>query len=133
MKKRQKKGMSLEECVEKARKYIGQQGFCILCYDVIGSGEISDFEKVFSRMNLDISKRFKGYLCNHPEISCSELGSIGLRDRFETYRGDMASACVNSPEGVKEIIQYHQRKYQESVPLRFVVGRDYRDPVLREI
>ena len=125
--------MSLEKCVEKAKEYVEQQGFCILCYDVVGSGNIPNLLEVFSRMNSDISKRFKVYLCNHPEISCSELGAIGLRDRFEIYRGDMASACVNSSEGVKSIMQYHEKKYKESVPLRFVVGRDYRDPVLKEI
>lgn len=123
-----KNSMTLEECVENAEKHIFQQGFCILCYDIVGSSLMQEgFSIVFSEMNKDLTNRFNEYLCNYPEID-----SIGLRNKFETYSGDMASACVNSSTGVKKIIEYQQKMYRE-IPLRFAVAGHYSDKILKQL
>jgi hypothetical protein len=124
--------LSLDECVHSAEFFINKNGLCILAYDVIGSGKLISvlgaerFSLDFAEMNSDLNIHFRKYLVN------SEFNSKGLRDRFEIYRGDMASACVNSAEGVGEIIDF-QRKNYVAIPLRWVVAENYWDEILKRI
>jgi hypothetical protein len=124
--------MSLDECVKNSAGIISRRGLCILAYDVIGSEDIckvlgcKKFSRKFYSMNSDLNNQFKKYLVN------SQFDSVGLRNRFEIYRGDMASACVNSSDGVRQIIFYQSQTYPD-LPLRWVVAENYWDKVLRQI
>ncbi len=129
--------MSLEECTEKAREGISTAGYCILAYDIIGSSRLAGirgrtFWDRWKHMNLDITNKFKHYLYICPDFKEDAHLFRGLTDKFEIIGGDQASACVISAQGVKEIIQYQMYTYPE-IPLRFVVGTRYDDPVLKRI
>lgn len=119
--------MGLRRCVTLAEKFVGEQGFCILAYDVVGSSrmDLNFFVLTRDSMKRDLNRRFKEYF--HPGF-----GGIGVRDRFDVYSGDMASACINSAEGVEKIIIYHRENYG-NFPVRWAVAKHYSDRVLRRL
>lgn len=122
-----KVSMSLKRCVSLADRFVNEQGFCILAYDVIGSSrmDLNFFISTRDFMKEDLNKRFRKYF--HPGF-----GTIGIRDRFDTYRGDSAGACIGSAEGVEKIIIYQGENYVH-FPVRWVVAKHYSDKNLKGI
>jgi hypothetical protein len=116
-----KYSMSLKRCVSLANKFVGEQGFGILAYDIIGSSQMDlrFFLDTRDVLREDLNARFKEYF--HPGF-----GVYGLRDRFEISSGDKASACIGSSEGVEKIILYHWENYV-NFPVRWVVAKHFRD------
>jgi hypothetical protein len=119
--------MGLKRCVSLANRFIVEQGFCILAYDVVGSSkmELGFFLETRNALRDDLNNRFKVYLHKGFETR-------GVRERFEIYRGDIASACVGSVEGVRQIINYHTENYGH-FPVRWAVAKRYSDVALKRL
>jgi len=124
---RTKYSMSLKRCLSLANKFVGEQGFCILAYDVIGSSqmELKFFLDMRDALRDDLNVRFKEYF--HPG-----LGVYGLRDRFEISSGDKASACIRSSEGAEKIILYHGENYVNFL-VRWAVAKHFSDSAFKRI
>ncbi len=119
--------MGVRRCVSLADRFIGEQGFCILAYDVIGSSkmELRFFLDTRDALRDDLNNRFKEYF--HPGFE-----SLGIRDKFDIYSGDKASACIGSSQGVRQIIVYHKENYL-NFPVRWAVAKHFSAVVLKRI
>ncbi len=103
-----KKGLTIEECVRRAEKFIGSQSVCLLLYDIKGSRnfEVNEFiqkSKYMPKNDLDFRGIFK--------------------KGFQIYRGDGAVAGINSAEIIPEIVNY-QKKMFPDVQLYWSVAKD---------
>ena len=118
-----KKGLSIEDCIEKSRKFIFKYGSCLLLFDVKNSRSFKDRQKLnddlFGMME-DLNKKFDAYL---PQ---NNLASIKKEKGFVSLLGDGSWAGVNSPGVVEEIINYQKRKYPH-IPLYWGIAKDGRD------
>ena len=121
---RHPKGFSIDECVEKAARYISENGSCLLLFDVIGSRKYDTYEtrntlqqRIFA-MAKDINSRFDRYfpLSNINCICDYEKG-------FEKILGDGSWAAINDASVIPEIIQYQKTHYPD-VPLYWGVAID---------
>ena len=125
-----KKGMSLEECVNKAREDISEQGMCYLAFDVVGSSNMDNgfFHKTILSLRDDLNKKFMKYFVG----DIYKKKCAGVRGCFETYRADSAGTYISSPNAVKEIIEYTKENYSD-FPLRWAVAKDPRDKEIRSL
>lgn len=117
------KGMSLEECVEKARKFIFKYGSCLLLFNVKNSKKFKDRQELnYNLFNMmqDLNKKFEEYL---PE---NNLASIRKEKGFVSLLGDGSWAGITSPGIIAEIINYQKREYPE-IPLYWGIAKDGRD------
>lgn len=125
MDKKARDSMSLERCVSLAENYVHEQGFCILAYDVVGSSQmdLNFFLSARDALRDDLNLRFKEYFHKG-------FGTYGVRDSFDIYSGDKASACIGSAEGVRQIITFHTENYF-SFPVRWAVAKHFSDRRLK--
>ncbi len=113
------KGLSIEECVRRAQKYITKQGACLLLFDVKGFSDMSIYlrTKRFNKMVRDLNKTFSDYLpINSLAILTPEKG-------FRVGRGDSGLAGICSAEIIPKIVEYQKAKYPE-LPLYWSVAKD---------
>jgi hypothetical protein len=124
------KGMSLEECLEKAEKYISEQGMCYLAFDVQESSKMSRdfFYKKISSLKKDINKNFMKYFVG----DVFGENSRGIRGYLEISRGDSAGTYISSPKAIKEIIDYTKKNYPD-FPLKWAVAKDCRDAEIKKL
>jgi len=115
------KGLSLEECVEKARKFIFKYGSYLLLFDVKNSRKFEDRQKLngdLVKMMKDLNEKFGEYL---PE---NNLAVPSRKEKgFEVLLGDGSRAGINSPAIAEEIINYQKREYPE-IPLYWEIAKD---------
>jgi hypothetical protein len=114
------KGMSVEECVEKAEKLISKHGICLLLFDVKNSRGFADREKL--RINLlnmmkDLNEKFRDYF---PE---NNLTSPTKRKGFEDLLGDGSWAGIDFPYAIEEIINYQKEAYPK-IELYWGIAKD---------
>jgi|TARA_B100002003_G_C14135459_1_gene546051 hypothetical protein len=117
------KGSTLEQCVEKAEKYISQNGVCVLVYDVKNSSSKDDLQSIYitlDKINEDLNVRFAKFIPNEPfGYDCQGHG-------FQSYMGDSAFSAVNSTSGIKEIIEYTHQSYPD-IEFHWEIAKDYWD------
>jgi hypothetical protein len=115
------KGMPIEECVNRAEKFISKNKICLLLFDVKNSGGFADKQKLFYdlfEMEKDFNKRFDKYL---PE---NKLANPSRKEKgFSFALGDGSWAGINSKEAVKEIIDYQRENYPD-IPLYWSIAKD---------
>jgi len=120
-----RKGLTVEECVKKARKYIKKYGTCLLWFDVVRSRDFSDTTKLVMRLKVmmqDLNHKFGKYFPknNLAVIFRTEKG-------FQVLHGDCSWAGINNAEIIPEIIRYQKEKYPD-IPLWWGVAKDgYKD------
>jgi len=115
------KGLTIDECVEKAEEIISQQGQCLLLFDVKGSRKVPDRNKLtldLIEMIKDISTQFDEYF---PE---NTLAVYGRQEKgFMHLLGDASWTGINSSEAIPKIVQYQRENYPE-IPLAWGVAID---------
>lgn len=119
--KKKSKGLSVEDCVSKAEKLISEQGACLLLWDVIGSSNYEDRNKLSKDlfvMMKDFNKKFSKYF---PKNSLATLTREEIG--FECLLGDGAWAGINSSKVIPEIIEYQKQKYP-SIHLYWGIAKD---------
>ncbi len=121
MKEKKKRGLTVEGCVVKAKKYISKYRMCLLIFDVKGSRDFPDkrwlIRKLKSMME-DLNSEFGDYFPknNLATISRTEKG-------FYFLHGDSSWVGINNAEIIPEIIKYQKEKYPE-VPVYWAVAKD---------
>jgi len=105
-----RKGMSLEDCVKTADRFISQEGLCLLLFDVVNSRKHSDRRYLNDRlkeMMADFNDTFADYFPLH---------DIAVRGRYEKgfqhLLGDGSWAGINSLEVIPKIMDYHSKNYE---------------------
>ncbi|MDD5012517.1 MAG: hypothetical protein PHQ66_02640 [Candidatus Nanoarchaeia archaeon] len=113
--------MSLEECVEKARKFVFEYGSCLLFFDVKGSRNFKDRQKLNDDLLImmeDLNGKFS------ESFQKNNLAVQSKREKgFATLLGDGSWAGITSPAIVEEIINYQKREYPE-IQLYWGVAKD---------
>lgn len=109
--KKKKKGLTVSECVKKARKYIKEYGICLLWFDVRGSRrlDLRQLRRRLEAMIKDLNSKFADYF---PEndlavINRSEKGFPGI------ILGDLSYVGINDAEIIPEIVKYQKEKYPD--------------------
>jgi hypothetical protein len=120
---RKKRSMRVGNCVAKARKYIDEQGMCLLLFDVKGFKKLPDeLKDKLPAMANDLNSRFRDYF---PENSL--LGIPGRIDKgFKLIGGDGFAAGINNPDIIPEIRKYQKTKYPD-IPVYWGVAKDCYD------
>lgn len=124
----------MKTCVALADRFVSEQGFCVLAYDVVGSTKIepSFFDRKRYQLRDDLNERFKVYFHPGYDEIFGGCDNIGIRGRFDICFGDSASACIGSAEGVEKIILYHKENYKD-FPVRWVVVDKFWRSALKRI
>jgi len=114
------KGLSIDDCIEKAKEYIDTNGTCLFLFDVKGSKKLDPHEMFYTlrTMMADLNDKFAPYL---PE------NDLAVYDRKETgfvfLLGDASWAGINSADVIRPIVEYQQKHYP-GLPLYWGVARD---------
>lgn len=119
------KGLSIEECVDKAREYITDQGICLLLFDVKGSRKVKDRNNLQNRLKImiqDLNFRFSDYF---PENSLASpiLGASTNEKGFQVLLGDGSWAGINHADIIPEICDYQKTNYPD-IPVYWGVAKD---------
>lgn len=124
-KEKKKKGLTVDECVKKAREYISKNRMCLLVFDVKGSRKFPNKQtliNVLLMMIKDINSRFNRYF---PKVG--PFGNkTGFRAGFRDLFGDSSWAVINNAEIIPKIIEYQQENYPD-IPLHWGVAKDLQD------
>ena len=115
-----KKGLTIEECVKKAEKFIESQGVCLLLYDIKGSRnfEINEFIQKRAEIQESLNNKFSKYMPKN------DLDFRGIfKKGFQLQRGDAAVAGINSAEIIPEIVKYQKEMFPD-VQLYWSVAKD---------
>ena len=115
-----KKGLTIDECVRRAKEFIDDQGVCLLIYDIKGSRnfEINEFVKKRLEMKERLNNKFSK---NMPENDL-DFRTI-FKKGFQIQRGDAAVAGINSAEIIPEIVNYQKEMFPD-VPLYWSVAKN---------
>ena len=115
------KGLSIENCVNKAEKLISEYGICLLLFDVKGSSNFKDSNRLIKQlfeMMKDLNTKFSDYLPKN------KLATLTREERgFECLLGDGSWAGINSSEAVKKIAKYQEENYPH-IPLYWGIAKD---------
>jgi len=131
-----KKGLTIDECVKRAEKFIDSQGVCLLFYDIKGSGKMCDRENIKGSLNLtaeefvqkiedmkeSLNTKFSKYM---PKNNLRYKGKK-FEKGFQIYRCDSASAGINSAEIIPGIVNYQKEMFPD-LPLYWSVAKDLFD------
>lgn len=121
-KEKKKKGLTVDECVKKAREYISKNRMCLLVFDVRGSRKFLDqrrLNKVLLPMIEDINDKFSRYL--------PRVGPFGNKTGFsDLFFGDSSWAIINDAEIIPKIIEYQKEQYPD-IPLHWGIAKDLLD------
>ena len=115
-----KKGLTIEECVRRAKKFIDSQGVCLLLYDIKESRnfEVNEFVQKRREMQESLNNKFSKYMPKN------DLDFMGIfKKGFQIYRGDAAVAGINSAEIIPEIVKYQKEMFPD-VQLYWSVAKD---------
>jgi len=114
------KGMTLEECVDKAREYIAANGTCLFLFDVKGSKNFDPrglMDRLRSMME-DLNSQFAQYLPEN-DLAVYERKETG----FVFILGDASWAGINTADVIPTIVEYQQQHYPD-IPLYWGVAKD---------
>jgi len=117
-----RKGLTVEECVKKARKYIKKYEMCLLWFDVVRSRDFPDATKLVYRLKAmmkDLNYKFSDYLPknNLAVMIRTEKGFSRL------FRFDSSYAAINNAEIILEIVKYQKEQYPD-IPLWWGIAKD---------
>jgi len=115
------KGLSIEECVDKAREYITDQGICLLLFDVKGSRKVKDQNNLQNRLEImmqDLNSKFSDYF---PENSLA--APTRIEKGFQVLLGDGSWAGINHTDIIPEIYDYQKTNYPD-IPVYWGVAKD---------
>jgi hypothetical protein len=120
--KKRKKGLSLEECIKRADKYIAEQGLCVLAMDVKNSGkylreDANAYTDKLRGMVRDLNHAFALYLPTNKIVNGAE------EKGFKIVRGDQVIGAIDSVEAIRKIHDYQVEHYPE-LPLYWGVAKD---------
>lgn len=118
---RRKIGLTIEECVGRAERFIEMNGRCYLAMDVIGSSRMDTdlfYEKI-AQVEKEINENFMQYFLGDVHWG----RSAGMKGYFEICRGDKLGTYVNSAEAVEELINFYEKNYSD-FPARWAVGKE---------
>ena len=117
----EEKGLTLRRCINRARKFIDQNGLCLLVFDVKSSRSYNPevFINKLEELRDDLNSNFSHYM---PE---NQLRSphVPKESGFILILGDMGVAGINSVDAVSEIRKYHEENYPD-FPVYWSVARD---------
>lgn len=114
------KGLSIDECVERARSILSSQQAYLLLYDVSSSTSrpYPLVKQEMRRLNDGIMERFAPYLPRN------DLRVPGTHERgFAIIRGDSGVGAVNDEEVLPRIIDYQQQEHP-GLRLAWSVAKD---------
>jgi len=101
-----KKGMTLDECLIKAEKFISENEKCLLLFDVVNSKTSSNrnqLNKDLQIMMSDLNQKFENYFPEH------DLAVYNRTEKGFTYLlGDGSWTGINSVEIIPKIIEYQK-------------------------
>lgn len=118
------KGISVSKCVDKAQKYIKDNGVCLFLFDVKGSKQYEDrqllqskLKDLISDMNIEFDQYFpKNNLATETR---EEKGFYGLL-------GDGSWVGINNSEVIPQIVEFMNEKLP-NVSFHFNVAKDGHD------
>jgi len=124
------KGMSIEDCVDKAKKYISENGLCLFMFDVQGSKKFEDRQELQTQLlNLlkELNSKFEKYF---PE---NNLAVQSRQEKgFFNLLGDGTWAGINDSEVIPMIQEYIQTNYP-NISFYYGVARDGYDEAINLI
>jgi len=116
-----KKGVTIDECIKKADKYIRAKGLCLFLFDVKDSKKYLDRQELQHQLvslAADLNSEFNEYF---PE---NDLMVINQKEKgFINFLGDASWAAINSSEVITKIANFMSEK-MPSIKFHFDVARD---------
>jgi hypothetical protein len=115
------KGMDLEECMDRATRFIGRNGMCLFLMDIVDSRLYPDQTKLFrdfDQLLIDLDAEFREYLPQN---------NLAVRARadqgFNVFWGDGAGGGINDASAIPRIMEFASENYPE-IKLRYAVAED---------
>ena len=115
------KGMTLEECTDRANRFIGRNGICLLLLDVQNASQyyytstMHQFYENFQQLLAGLNTNFAEYMPPNDLLAYGQEYA-----GFRTVIGDSAGAGINSSEVIPDIMAYTN----DILPCYFAVGED---------
>lgn len=120
-----KKGLTINGCVRRARKYIAEFGMCLLWFDVQGSRNFPNGFRLHERLTTmmqDLNRKFGKHF---PRNNLSVI--VRFEKGFQLLHGDSSWTGINNAEIIPEICKYQKEKYPD-ILLWWGVAKDgYKD------
>jgi hypothetical protein len=115
------KGLTIDECLNKAEEYIKMYGMCLFLLDVKGSKSYRSRQKlqdVLTQIMNDLNKEFNEYF---PE---NNLATVVRKEKgFFEWLGDGAWVGINNSIAIGKIKKFLDEKYPE-VSFYWSVAKD---------
>ncbi|PKL31564.1 hypothetical protein CVV43_01690 [Candidatus Saccharibacteria bacterium HGW-Saccharibacteria-1] len=115
------KGATIEQCINKADKFIDKNGLCLFLFDVKGSKDYKPRQELQDRLNnllAELNTEFDEYLpLNNLAVMIHE------EKGFNTLLGDSSWAGINSSKAITEISDYISKNYAD-INFRYDVAED---------
>lgn len=105
------KGLSINDCVKKADKYIKKNGVCLLLLDVKGSSKYKNPDELTAnmmKMVKELNAKFEQYL---PENYLT--ARYREKNGFSITHGDAIWAEINNSEVIMETKKYLDENYSQ--------------------
>jgi hypothetical protein len=120
-----RKGLTVEECIKKARKYIKKYGVCLLWFDVVRSRDFPDATKLVQRLKAAMKSLNYKFGKHFPKNNLAVM--FRAEKGFQVLHGDCSWVGIDNAEIIPEIIRYQKEKYPD-IPLWWGVAKDgYKD------
>ena len=129
---KKEKGISIEQCVLKAEKYIKEKGECLFLFDVKGSKkyptpERQELQEKLFQIIHELNNNFGQYF---PE---NNLRTLVYKDIGPQLIGDGSIVGINNADVIPKIIEYLKENCPE-VSFHYNVARDgWDDEAMRTI
>lgn len=118
---KEEKGITIEECVDKANKLISENGICLLLFDVQGSKKYIDRQELQTKLiNLihELNIVFDEYF---PENTLATQSR--LEKGFFNLLGDGSWVGINNSEVIPMVANYVHENYS-NISLNYDVAKD---------
>lgn len=116
-----KKGVTVDECIKKADKFIKSKGICLFLFDVKDSRKYSNREELRNQLlslRTELNSEFGDYF---PENDLAV--KYRMEKGFTYFYGDGSWVGINNSEAIIKITNYINQK-MPSTKLYFDVARD---------
>lgn len=105
------KGLSIEECVKRAEKFINKNGMCLFLLDVKGSKKFSNRQELQNRLKIIVQKLNEKFDEYFPENTLA----VSFREEkgFGNILGDGMWAGINNSNAISKIVTYLNQNYSD--------------------
>jgi|WetSurMetagenome_2_1015567.scaffolds.fasta_scaffold211033_2 hypothetical protein len=121
------KGISTEECLAKAKKYISENGICLFLFDVQDSAKFEDRQALQTQLFDLINELNLNFDKNFPE---NNLATQSRQEKgFSNLLGDGSWVAINDFKVILMIVEYIQNNYP-NISFYYDVAKDGYDDVM---